>query len=187
MALKATIYKIQAELADMDRNLYGDYSLTIAAHPSETEERMMLRFLAFALNVPADNDRGELEFGRDICDTEGPSLCQKDLTGQIEHWIELGQPDDRRLLKASGRSRFVTVYAYGTSTGIWWRDTAEKIARARNIAVWQIPAAQSRELATLAQRTMRLQVTVQDGTVWVGDGAKSVEITPVSLLQRTQP
>jgi uncharacterized protein YaeQ len=185
MAIKATVYKLQAELADMDRDRYGDYSLTVAAHPSETGERLMLRILAFVLNVPVNNDLGDLEFGRDICDTDGPCLCQSDLTGQIQHWIEVGQPDDRRLMKASGRARLVTVYAYGTSTAIWWADTKNKITRARNIAVWQIPAEQSRELAELAQRSMRLQVTVQDATIWVGDGTRSVEITPSELLKRT--
>ena len=181
MALKATIYKFQAELSDMDRNLYGDYSLTVASHPSETNERMLIRFLAFALNVPSNNDLGELEFGKDICDTDGPSLWQRDLTGQVEHWIEVGQPDDRRLMKASGRAKKVSVYSFSSSTAIWWAEIATKITRARNLTVWQIPAEQSKTLALLTQRTMKLQVTVQDGVVWVGDGVRSVEITPHRL------
>jgi uncharacterized protein YaeQ len=176
MALKATIYKIQAELADMDRNLYGDYSLTIASHPSETEERMMVRFLAFMLNVPENNDLGDLEFAKDICETDGPSLWQRDLTGQIEHWIDLGQPDDRRLIRACGRSKRVSVYAFGSSTNIWWKGVAENLVRTKNLTVWQIPADQSRGLSTLSQRTMKIQVTVQDGTVWVGNGSVSVEV-----------
>ena len=182
MALKATIYKLQVELADMDRNLYGDYSLTIASHPSETEERMLVRILAFALNVPPNNDLGDLEFGKDICDTDGPSLWQRDLTGQVEHWIEIGQPDDRRLMKASGRAKQVSVYSFSSSTAIWWADVATKITRARNITVWQIPAEQSKALSGLAQRGMKLQVTVQDSVVWVGDGTRSIEITPIRLL-----
>lgn len=181
MALKATIYKAQLQLADMDRNIYGDHGVTIARHPSETDERMMVRLLAFALRVPADDHGGALEFAKDLWDVDEPSLWQKDLTGQIVQWIDIGQPDDKRLMKASPRAERVVVYSFSHSTPIWWSGTATKITRASNIEVWQIPAEQSQALAALAQRGMQLQVTVQDGTVWVGDGAHSVEITPQRL------
>ena len=181
MAIKATIYKAQLQLADMDRSIYGDHSVTIARHPSETDERMMIRLLAFALNAPADDHNGALEFAKDLWDADEPSLWQKDLTGQIMQWIEIGQPDDKRLMKASPRTEALHVYSFSHSTPIWWAGIATKITRARNIAVWQVPADQSQALAALAQRTMQLQVTVQDGAVWVGDGARSVEITPQRL------
>jgi len=67
----------------MDRNSYGDYPLTIARHPSETDERMLIRLLAFALNLPGANDPGALEFARDMWDADESALWQKDLTGQI--------------------------------------------------------------------------------------------------------
>jgi uncharacterized protein YaeQ len=181
MALKATIYKATLQLADMDRNVYGDHGVTIARHPSETDERMMMRLLAFALNVPADNDNGALEFAKSLWDTDEPDLWQKDLTGQIMQWLEVGQPDDKRLMKASPRAERVTVYSFSHSTPIWWAGIATKITRARNLAVWQVPAEQSQALAALAQRTMQLQVTVQDGTVWVGDGTRSIEVVPQRL------
>ena len=181
MAIKATIYKAQLQLADMDRSIYGDHSVTIARHPSETDERMMIRLLAFALNAPADDHNGALEFAKDLWDADEPSLWQKDLTGQIMQWIDIGQPDDKRLMRASPRTELVHVYSFTHSTPIWWGGIATKIIRARNIAVWQIPADQSQALAGLAQRTMQLQVTVQDGAVWVGDGASSIEITPQRL------
>lgn len=181
MALKATIYKATIQLADMDRNVYGDHGVTIARHPSETDERMMMRLLAFALNVPADNDNGALEFAKSLWDTDEPDLWQKDLTGQIMQWLEVGQPDDKRLMKASPRAERVTVYSFSHSTPIWWAGIANKVTRARNLAVWQVPAEQSQALAALAQRTMQLQVTVQDGTVWVGDGTRSIEVTPQRL------
>ena len=177
MALKATIYKAQIQLADMDRNIYGDHNVTIARHPSETDERMMIRLLAFALNAPADDHHGALEFAKDLWDTDEPSLWQKDLTGQIVQWIDLGQPDDKRVMKSAPRAERVAVYSYTSSTPIWWNGIATKITRASNVTVWQVPAEQSQQLATLAQRTMQLQVTVQDGTVWVGDGTQSIEIT----------
>jgi uncharacterized protein YaeQ len=155
--------------------------VTIARHPSETDERMMMRLLAFALNVPADNDNGALEFAKSLWDTDEPDLWQKDLTGQIMQWLEVGQPDDQRLMKASPRAERVTVYSFSHSTPIWWAGIATKITRARNLAVWQVPAEQSQALAALAQRTMQLQVTVQDGTVWVGDGTRSIEVVPQRL------
>lgn len=181
MALKATIYKASIQLADMDRNVYGDHAVTIARHPSETDERMMMRVLAFALNVPADNDQGALEFAKSLWDTDEPDLWQKDLTGQITHWLEVGQPDDKRLMKASPRAERVTVYSFASSTPVWWSGIATKITRARNLTIWQVPPEQSQALAELAQRTMQLQVTVQDGTVWIGDGQRSVEIAPERL------
>ncbi|ARN21843.1 YaeQ family protein [Piscinibacter gummiphilus] len=181
MALKATIYKANLQLADMDRNVYGDHGVTIARHPSETDERMMMRVLAFALNVPADNHNGDLDFAKSLWDTDEPDLWQKDLTGQIVHWIDVGQPDDKRMMKSSPKAERVSVYAFASSTPVWWSGVATKITRARNLTVWQVPAEQSQALAELAQRTMQLQVTVQDGTVWIGDGQRSVEVTPERL------
>ena len=181
MAIKATIHKANIQLADMDRNVYGDHAVTIARHPSETDERMMIRLLAFALNLPASDNDGGLELAKDLWDVDEPSLWQKDLTGQIVHWIDVGQPDDKRLVRASPRSGRVSVYTFTHSSPIWWNGIATKVTRLNNMKVWLIPAEQSQELAALAQRTMQLQVTVQDGHVWVGDGSHSVEITPQKL------
>lgn len=182
MAIKATIYKADVELADMDRHVYSDHSLTIARHPSETDERLLIRLLVFALNVPINNDNGALEFAKDMWDPDEPCLWQKDLTGTIQHWIEVGQPDEKRLLRASARAGRVSVYSFSSSTAIWWSGIASKLTRARNLSVWQVPAAQSEALASLAQRSMRLQVSIQDGAIWVGDGQRSVEITLTRLF-----
>jgi uncharacterized protein YaeQ len=181
MALKATIFKASLQIADIDRGLYADHALTLARHPSETDERMMVRLLAFALNVPADANDGGLEVGKGLSDTDEPDLWERDLTGRVRHWIEIGQPDERRLLKASGRADRVSVYSYSASTPIWWAGLANRIARARNISAWQIDAAQSQAMAALVQRGMQFQVNVQDGTAWLGDGERSVEITPQRL------
>lgn len=184
MALKATIYKATLQLADMDRGVYADHSLTIARHPSETDERMMIRVLAFALNVPADTDRGALELAKSLWDTDEPDLWQRDLTGAVVTWIDVGQPDDKRMLKASSRAEAVRVYSYASSTPVWWSNVASKITRARNLEVWQIAPSQSLALAALTQRTMQLQVSIQDGSVFVTDaasGAEAVQIDPVLL------
>lgn len=182
MALKATIHKASLQIADMDRQLYADHALTIARHPSETDERMMMRLLAFALNVPADDHRGALVFAKSLWDADEPDLWQIALDGELLQWIECGQPDERRLMKACGRAARVRVYSYSASTPIWWQGLAGKLARARGLEVWQVEATQSRELAGLVERSMQLQVTVQDGTVWVGDGQRSVEISPRRLF-----
>ena len=181
MALKATIYKATLHLSDMDRGVYGEHALTIARHPSENDERMMLRVLAFALNVPADDHQGRLEFAKSLWDSDEPDLWQLDLTGQVAHWLDMGQPDERRLMKAHGRAGRVSVYSHSSSTPIWWAGIEGKLSRAPRLAVWQIDAAQSQAMAALAERNMQLQVSVQDGTVYLSTERGSVEITPRAL------
>lgn len=182
MALKSTVYKATVQIADMDRSLYATHTLTLARHPSETDERLMVRLLAFALQVPADDHDGALVFARGLSDTDEPDLWQNSLDGQLRHWIEVGQPaDERRLAKASGRADRVTLYCYSSSAAIWWAGMQGKVARLGNLAVWQIPSAQSQALAELAERSMQLQITVQDGQLWVGDAQHSVEIQPTLL------
>ena len=181
MALKATIYKAQLQIADMDRSLYADHVLTLALHPSETEERLMVRLLAFALQVPPDTHDGALVFARGLSDTDEPDLWQHALDGRLRHWIEVGLPDERRLTRACGRADRVTIYAYGSQAAAWWAAMSAKLARLPNLFVWQIPAAQSQALAALAARAMALQVNVQDGQVWLQQGEHSVEIHPQAL------
>jgi len=181
LAPKATIYKAQLQISDMDRQVYGEHTLTLALHPSETEERLLIRLLAFALQVPADTNAGALQFARGLSDTDEPDLWQHDLSGQLIQWVEVGQPDERRLAKACGRAERVSLYVYGSSAAIWWAAICNKLTRLKNLVVWQIDPEQSQALAALAQRAMQWQVTVQDGTVWVSAGESSVELTPIRL------
>ncbi len=181
VALKATIYKAQLQIADMDRHRYADHALTLALHPSETEERLLIRLLAFALHVPPDDHRGALQFARGLSDTDEPDLWQHDLSGQLVHWIELGQPDERRLAKACSRAERVTLLTYGPAVPVWWSGIERKLTRLDKLAVWQIPAAQSQALARLAQRAMQWQVNIQDGHVWVHGDSGEVELVPVCL------
>jgi uncharacterized protein YaeQ len=177
MALKATIFKANLHIADMGRNYYAEHALTVARHPSETDERMMARILAFALNA-----HEHLAFGKGLSDTDEPDLWQKDLTGAIAHWIEVGQPDDKRLLRACGRAERVTVYTYGSRAETWWKSIADKLARAKNIPVWRIPAEASQALAGLAARNMQLQCTVQDGQIWLSDAATTIQLELTALF-----
>jgi uncharacterized protein YaeQ len=181
MALKSTIYKAELQIADMDRHYYGDHSLTIARHPSETDERMMVRLAAFAFFASE-----RLELAKGLSDTDEPDLWQKDLTGAIQTWIEVGQPDERRLAKASGRSGNVIVIAYGGRTSqIWWDGLRGKVERLRNVEVWSLAEGVGEVLAKLAERTMRLQFTVQDSSAWLSsDNADPIELQWAVLKAR---
>ncbi len=170
MAIKSVIYKASIQVADMDRHYYADHALNIACHPSETLQRMMTRILVFALNA-----HEQLEFAKGISDSDEPDIWQKDLTGAIEHWIEVGQPDERRILKACGRAAKVSVYAFGSSADIWWKQIANKLTRTRNLTVWRIAPEVAEELEKLCARTMQLQVTLQDGEIWVRNATDAVE------------
>ena len=181
MALKATIYKATLQLSDMDRHVYGEHNLTLALQPSETEERLMMRVLAYALNVTADDLNGTLQSARGLIDTDEPDLWHKDLADQVIHWIEVGQPDERRLAKACAKADKVTLYAYAASTPIWWQGLANKVTRLRHLHVWQVPAEQAQALTAMCNRSMQLQVSIQDGTVYVSDASRNVELTPTVL------
>jgi len=176
MALKSTIFKADLQISDMDRHYYQQHALTIARHPSETDERMMIRVLAFALNASE-----ALAFGKGLSDTDEPDLWQKDLTGAIEVWVEVGQPDDRAILKACGRADKVLVYSYSSTSHIWWGQTGSRVDRAKNLKVINIPAEASQALAALAQRTMQLQCTIQDGQIWLGANENMVLIEPETV------
>lgn len=182
MALKSIIYKATLQIADMDRQLYADHALTLALHPSETEERLLVRLLAFALNVPHDTDRGALQFARGLSDADEPDLWQHDLSGQLLHWIEVGQPDERRLSKAHARAERVTIYCFGSAAEVWWNGIRNKLTRLDKLSVWQIPAAQAQALAKLAARSMQWQLSIQDGQVWLSSGGDTLEIAPQRLM-----
>ena len=172
MALKATIFKAELQIADMDRNYYHDHALTIARHPSETDERMMVRVLAYALHA-----HEALSFGKGLSTEDEPDLWQKDLTGAIELWIDVGQPDEKRIRRACGRAREVFVYSYGgQAAAIWWEQNAGKLERTRNLTVVSVPPAASQALAKLARRNMQLNCTIQDEQVWLADTEERVQV-----------
>ncbi|NJD88778.1 MAG: YaeQ family protein [Betaproteobacteria bacterium] len=174
MALKATIFKAELAVSDLDRGHFATHPLTIARHPSETDERMMVRVLAFALN--ADE---RLSFGRGLSSEGEADLVLTDLTGAIDLWIDVGLPDERDIRKASGRAARVAVYLYGTGAELWWRQNAQALERLANVSVVEIPLEATRALAARAARTMKLQCTVQEGHVWISDDESSIAIEPL--------
>ncbi|MDO8960432.1 MAG: YaeQ family protein [Rhodocyclaceae bacterium] len=179
MALKSTIFKVSVSIADMDRPYYGEHALTLARHPSETDERMMVRLLAFIMFADP-----RLEFGRGLSAEDEPALWQKDYSGVIERWIEVGLPDERTLKKAAGRAAEVIVLVYGgKAADIWWGKEGRALARLANLRVFALDVEQSAALAALAARGMQLQCTIQDGQIWLtaGDGAQTALIEPRPL------
>jgi uncharacterized protein YaeQ len=177
MAIKATIFKVNLQIADMERHYYQDHTLTLARHPSETDERMMVRLLAFALHA-----HEYLEFGQGMTNDEEADLWRKDLTGSIELWIDVGIPDEKLIRKACGRSNQVIVYCYGGRVAdMWFAQNSAQFERQKNLTVINLPTASTKALAKLAQRNMNLQCTIQDGQVWLGDGDSSVQVERVTL------
>ena len=174
MALKATIFKVDLSVADMDRNLYEDYSLTIARHPSENDIRMMVRLLAFMRYADS-----ALAFGKGLSTDEEPDLWLKDLTGAIDLWIVVGQPDERWLRKASGRAERVVVFSYGDRVAdVWWEQNRAALEKLPNLKVFRLSSQDTQALAALASRTMTLQCLIQDGEMLItGDGG-SVRVEP---------
>ncbi|MHB8920720.1 MAG: YaeQ family protein [Halothiobacillus sp.] len=172
MALKATIFKADIDIADMDRHYYANHALTLALHPSETQARLMLRLLAFALNASES-----LSFTRGLSADDEPDVWQKSLTDEIDLWIEIGLPDERRLRKASGRSKQVRVYAYGSrGLDVWWDKSAKEFNRLDHLRVFAVDDTTITALEAMAQRNMRLSLTVQDADIWLSDGETNIPI-----------
>jgi len=183
VALKSTIFKANVQVADIDHGYYADHALTLARHPSETDERMMVRLVALALNAHAlqtvcDGD-GTLAFGAGLSDPEDPDVWLRDFTGRTRLWVEVGQPEDKPLAKACSKADEVQVYCFHHAAEVWWRGIENKLTRLDKLQVWRIPTDASQALAALSQRSMQLQATIQEGALMLGDGKTNVDIEPV--------
>ena len=174
MAQRATVYRTDLTVSDLDRGVYSQHALTLARHPSETEERLMVRLLAFALH--ADET---LVFGRGLSTEDEADLWQRDATGVIELWIDVGLPAEKDIRKACGRAREVVVLAYGARrVEQWWSDNAAALSRLANLKVFTLTAVETEALQALAARSMTLTCTVQDGHVWLAAERTTVEVAP---------
>lgn len=172
---KSTVVKAELQISDMDRHYYATHNLTLAQHPSETDARLMVRLLAFALY--ADE---RLEFGRGLSDEDEPALWRRDYTGDIELWIELGNPDESRIRKACARARDVVVVNYGgRASDLWWEKAAGALSRLKNLTVLALPADVPEQLAALGERGMRLDVLIQDGELQLMGERGSLAVRPM--------
>jgi uncharacterized protein YaeQ len=182
MSPKAIVYKAELQISDIDRHYYQAHNLTLALHPSETEQRMMVRLLAFALN--ADE---ALSFGRGLSADDEPDLWQRNLTGEIDLWIEVGQPDEQRIRRACGRARKVIVYTYGgRGAQVWWDKIGSALARNKNLSVIDLPAEACEAIAALTERSMRLQCMIQDHQVQLMNDSTTVSIDPIVRIASSE-
>ncbi|MDP2518278.1 YaeQ family protein [Shimia thalassica] len=176
MALKATIYKVELSVSDMDRHYYETHKLTVAKHPSETDERLMVRILAFALNA-----HDQLEMTRGISTDDEPDIWQKSLSGELELWVALGLPGEKVIRQSCGKANDVIIYSYGGRTAeMWWEKIKNSTTRFANLQVTNLSETDTKELEKLASRSMKIQVNIQDGEVMVSVGDSIVYVTPVA-------
>jgi uncharacterized protein YaeQ len=177
MALSATIFKLQLNITDTDRGYYADHQLTIARHPSETDERMVVRILAFIAHA-----HERLQFTRGLSADDEADLWQKNFSEEIELWINIGLPDEKRVRKACSRASQVFIYLYGgRSADLWWQQNAGKLERFSHLGVVNLPKPATEELAALIERGMQWQCTLQDQQIWINNGEHTVEISPQIL------
>jgi uncharacterized protein YaeQ len=185
MALKSTVFKADVQLADIDHGCYTSLQLTLARHPSETDERMMARLAALALNAHQVQSLcggdARIGFGAGLSSPDEPDVLLRDFTGRARLWVEVGQPEDKPLAKACSKADQVLVYAYGTQAEVWWRGMEAKLARLPRLGVWRIPAADAQALAALAERSMKLDAMVQEGVLTLSSNRGSVSIAPLVL------
>lgn len=175
MAISSTINKVSLNIADMDRHYYESHELTVAQHPSETDFRVMIRLIAFMANA---NER--LSFTKGIDSSEEPDLWLKSLTDEIDLWIDLGQPDEKRIRKACGRAKQVIIYTYHEGKAkVWWEQQQAKLQRFNNLSIIHINAEGVEEMV---KRSMNLQCNIQDGEIYLNDDSSSQTITFSKLL-----
>lgn len=177
MALKATVCKCELTISDMDRHYYQTHSLTIARHPSENDLRMMVRVLAFALNAHEN-----LQFTKGLSTQEEPDIWLKSLSDEIELWIDLGQIDEKRLRQACGKAKHVTLFTYNDKQAApWWQLMESHFNRQDNLSVYHIQTQDSEALGEMANKSMELQISIQDGDIFINDNAHNIQLKPQSI------
>ncbi len=180
MAIKSTIFKANLQIADIDHGYYADHALTLARHPSETDQRMMVRLVALALNAHELQDQcggdGTLAFGAGLSDVSDPDVHLTDFTGRKRVWIEVGQPEDKPLSKACSQADAVRVYAFGHAAEVWWKGIESKLGRLDKLQVWRLPTEAAQALEGLAERSMQLQATIHDSMLTLSSDKGSVSL-----------
>ena len=173
MAQKSTIYKVELSVSDMDRHYYETHKLTVAKHPSETDERLMVRILAFALNA-----HEQLELTKGLSTDDEPDIWQKSLSGELELWVALGLPSEKVVRQSCGKADEVIIYCYGSTAAMWWDKIKNSTTRFDNLQVINLSQTETAELANLANRSMKLQINIQDGEVMVSVDESIVYVHP---------
>ena len=174
MSPKSTVVKVELQVSDMDRHYYAQHNLTLAQHPSETDVRLMVRLLAFALYAEE-----RLEFGRGLSDDSEPDLWQRDYVGDIQRWIDLGHPDESRIRKACARAEHVVVVNYGGhASEVWWTRISSAMSRFGNLSVIDLDSKAIDGIVGHLQRGMRLTAMIQDTELQLMSDSLNVALTP---------
>jgi uncharacterized protein YaeQ len=185
MSLKSTIYKANLQIADIDHGYYADHALTLARHPSETDERMMVRLVAFSLNAhllqAVCNGDGNWIFGAGLSDPDLPDLFLADYTGSKRVWIEVGQPEEKPIAKACSQADRVLVYAFNHAKSVWWKALENKVSRLQKLEVWGLDHEATQSLVSMAERSMQIQATIQEQTLTLSSSQGSVVIEPIRM------
>jgi uncharacterized protein YaeQ len=185
MSIKSTIYKAQLQIADIDHGYYADHSLTLARHPSETDERMMVKLVAFALNAhlvqTLCNGDAHWIFGAGLSDPDLPDLYLEDFTGVKRVWIEVGQPEEKPISKACSQADRVLVYAFNHAKNVWWKALENKVSRLNKLEVWGLDHENTQSLVGMAERSMQIQATLQEHTVTLSSSLASVDLEPIRM------
>jgi len=177
MALKPTIFKFSISLSDLNRDHYETLNLTVAQHPSETIERMMVRVLAYCINA-----NEQLEFTKGVSAVDEPDLWQHTLDGQLSSWIDVGEPAADRIKKATRLTQDVKVYSFNSKSPVWWKQSSAEFNKL-NASLFQLPWEAVQSLAALIQRTMSFSVTITDNSAYVATELGECEITWIPLQQ----
>jgi uncharacterized protein YaeQ len=181
MALKSTIFKANLAVADIDHAYYADHQLTLARHPSENDERMMVRLAALALSAhelqTTCGGDGTLSFGAGLSNPDEPDVWLRDYTQRTRLWIEVGQPEEKPLVRACSKADKVQVFCFNHASEIWWKSLENKVSRLERLEVYRIPTVASQEMALMAERSMQIQATIQEGSLMLSDSRRTVELT----------
>lgn len=175
MALKSTIYKINLQISNIDRGYYAQHQLTLAQHPSETEQRMMVRLLAFIYNASE-----KLIFCKGLSNQDEADLWQKNLNNEITLWIEAGQPDEKRLRQACRQAQQVIIYTYsGHSAELWWDKIQHKVNEINHLNIYNLDQKETQQLINIADRTMSLNAIIEDNSLYLSSPDNTLHITPI--------
>lgn len=172
MAPKTTLFTAELDISDMERNYYRTHNLSLERPASETDEHLMVRILAFACQA-----HESLSFGEG---SDEPAVWKRDPAGAVEAWIDIGEPDDKRLLRACGRAKQVIVYSYASSAQGWWNQIGGKVDR-DNLTVFHLQGVPTSSLNKLVERNMKLHCMIQDGQLWLTGGDETVQLDIATL------
>ena len=177
MALKPTIYKLKISLSDLNREVYDTLNLTIALHPSETMERMMARVIAFCINAEE-----HLTFTKGLSEADEPDIWARSLNGELQLWIDLGEPLAERIKKATHRARAVKVYSFNSKSDVWWNQGRAEFGKLR-ADFYRFDSERIKELAAMVERTMDISVTISEQSAFVATQAGECEVSWVALQE----